>query len=113
MSVSAKMSHLADLEQDEVICQPPYYLQGPNKSSPYIIPPVPDTPAAARQLIMPSVTNPLGHILNGAQHIAACCLSLKERQWHNAYRVYLPFTIYLHLTDFHLQFCSIMAVIKC
>lgn len=55
--------------------------------------------ARARQLMMYSVTDPLGHIQFEAQHFAGFHLSLEERLWYNAWWLYLPFNIYLcHLT---------------
>lgn len=39
--------------------------------------------ARARQLMMYSITDPLGHVQLEAQHFAGCHLSLEERPWHN------------------------------
>lgn len=55
--------------------------------------------ARARQLMMYSITDPLGHKQFEAQHFAGFHLSLEERLWYNAWWLYLPFNIYLcHLT---------------
>lgn len=83
MSLSAIMSHLADLEQDEVICQAPHY---PIHSEAKCFLCQSHLPfcARARQLMMYSITDPLGHIQFKALRFAGCHLSLEEIPWHNA-----------------------------